>query len=66
MAIKYYMQFVLHGSEAEPEPSHYSGVVELEHLLHGARMLEEIEAMLADNFQVEARNVRVIHWARLH
>jgi hypothetical protein len=29
-------------------------------------MLEEIEAMLADNFQVEARNVRVIHWARLH
>jgi hypothetical protein len=29
-------------------------------------MLEEIEAMLADNFQVEPRNVRVIHWARLH
>jgi hypothetical protein len=29
-------------------------------------MLEEIEAMLADNFDVEARNVRVIHWARLH
>jgi hypothetical protein len=64
MAIKYYMQFVLHGAEAEP--SHYSGVVELESLLHGSRMLEEIEAMLADNFQVEARNVRVIHWARLH
>jgi hypothetical protein len=64
MAIKYYMQFVLHGAEAEP--SHYSGVVELENLLQGGRMLEEIEAMLADNFEVEARNVRVIHWARLH
>ena len=64
MAIKYYMQFVLHG--VETEPSHYSGVVELEQVMYGARMLEEIEAMLADNFQVEARNVRVIHWARLH
>jgi hypothetical protein len=63
MAIKYYMQFVLHGAEAEP--SHYSGVVELESLLHGARMLEEIEAMLADNFQVEAQRTRR-HWAGLH
>jgi hypothetical protein len=64
MAVKYYMQFVLHGVEAEP--SHYSGVVELEYVMGGTRMLEEIEAMLADNFDVEARNVRVIHWARLH
>jgi hypothetical protein len=62
--VKYYMQFVLHGPE--PEPSHYSGVVELERVMYGSRMLEEIEAMLADNFDVEARSVRVIHWARLH
>ncbi len=65
MAVKYYMQFVLH-EEEQTGPAHYSGVVEVEHVIHGSVVLEEIEEMLADNFDVEAHAVRVIHYARLH
>ncbi len=64
MSVKYYMQFVLH--EQEVGPAHYSGVVEVEHNIHGASALDEIEEMLADNFECEANDVRVIHYARLH
>lgn len=65
MTAKFYTQFVLdHGMDSEP--AQYCGVVEVENLYGGALALEDLEAMLADNFDVEAHSVRVIHYARLH
>jgi hypothetical protein len=64
MSSKYYMQFVL-DEGAEGDPAHYSGVVEVENIF-GSFGTEELEMMLADNFSVEAADVRVIHYARLH
>jgi hypothetical protein len=64
MTAKFYTQFVL-DEGTDREPAQYCGVVEVENL-HGALAQEELEAMLADNFDVESNDVRVIHYARLH
>jgi hypothetical protein len=64
MSAKYYMQFLL-DEDAERSPSHYSGVVEIEDVF-ASFGTEELEAMLAESFQVDSDVVRVIHYARLH
>lgn len=65
MRAKYYTRFLLRSSE-ETVADEYSGVVELN---HGAdQLLEptEIEALLAQNFQMEAEHVELLNWSRLH
>ncbi|MEO0974496.1 MAG: hypothetical protein AAFX85_15510 [Pseudomonadota bacterium] len=64
MAAKFYTQFVLDDG-VDHDPAQYCGVVEVENLF-GSLSLEELEALLAENFDVEENDVRVIHYARLH
>ncbi len=64
MSAKYYTQFVL-DEDADGGPAQYSGVVEVESP-GGSFGLDELETMLADNFDVDTHAVHVIHYARLH
>ena len=65
MRAKYYTRFLLQSSE-QSCADEYSGVVELN---QGADQLldpTDIEAMLAENFQLEAEHVELLNWSRLH
>ncbi|MCS6948682.1 MAG: hypothetical protein NZM12_13820 [Steroidobacteraceae bacterium] len=66
MSSKYYTHFVTAG-ETTRTAREWCGVVELRHPIEdrkgGARELREL---LADNFDVETHEVRILHWARLH
>jgi hypothetical protein len=65
MRAKYYTRFLLRSTE-QTGADEYSGVVELN---HGAEQLldpNEIEELLAKNFQMEAQNVELLNWSRLH
>jgi hypothetical protein len=65
MRAKYYTRFLLRSSE-QTAADEYSGVVELN---HGAEQLldpNEIEELLAKNFQMEAEHVELLNWSRLH
>ena len=65
MAAKYYTRFRLRvdGSISTDE---YSGVVELSQ--HVGRSLDhcEIEAMLAQNLELEEESVELLNWSPLH
>jgi len=65
MRAKYYTRFLLRSTE-QTAADEYSGVVELN---HGADQLldpNEIEELLAKNFQMEADHVELLNWSRLH
>jgi hypothetical protein len=65
MRAKYYTRFLLRSTE-QTAADEYSGVVELN---HGAEQLldpNEIEELLAKNFQMEAEHVELLNWSRLH
>jgi hypothetical protein len=63
MSAKYYMQFVL-DEGGDDESAEYGGVVELD-AVPGSLEAGQLEALLAENLDVEAGNVRLIHCARL-
>ncbi len=65
MRAKYYTRFLLRSLE-ENLADEYSGVVELNHARD--RVLEpfEIEAILAQNFDMDAEQVELLNWSRLH
>jgi len=65
MLAKYYTRFLLRSADNE-YADEYSGVVELNHAQ--GRLLEpsEIEALLASNFELEAEDVELLNWSRLH
>jgi hypothetical protein len=65
MRAKYYTRFLLRSSEQD-SADEYSGVVELNQLSNQVLDVTEIEALLAQNFQMEAEHVEVLNWARLH
>lgn len=65
MRAKYYTRFLLRSGE-QSCADEYSGVVELN---HGADQLldpTDIEALLAQNFQMEVEHVELLNWSRLH
>lgn len=65
MRSKYYTRFLLR-NEAPADADEYSGVVELKHDRDQVLEADEIEELLAQNFQMEAENVELLNWARLH
>ncbi|MBW7930480.1 MAG: hypothetical protein H3C57_04130 [Gammaproteobacteria bacterium] len=65
MQAKYYTQFVLKAAGA-PATDEYSGVVELSQPADTVLDPREIEAILARNFRVEASEVELLNWSRLH
>ena len=68
MATKYYTHFVTGDSKA-PSPSRsneWSGVVELRQPLSNTRANRELRALLAQSFDLDSDDIRILHWARLH
>ena len=68
MATKYYTHFVTHGSRAQElrGSSEWSGVVELRQPLSTGRANRELRALLAQSFDLDSDDIRILHWARLH
>jgi hypothetical protein len=64
MGVKYYTHFVLTG-EAAGSDQEFSGVVEVNRATDRHFESREIEALLARNFDLNSKDVRLINWARL-
>jgi hypothetical protein len=65
MRAKYYTRFLLRSAEEE-FADEYSGVVELNHEQNHVLEASEIEALLAQNFEMEIDLVELLNWSRLH
>ena len=69
MATKYYTHFVTGRAPLRSAASgnEWSGVVELRHPLEqqssGTR---ELRALLAQSFDLDSDDIKILHWARLH
>jgi hypothetical protein len=46
--------------------SEWSGVVELRAPLSSTRANRELRALLAQSFDLDSDEIRILHWARLH
>ena len=66
MGVKYYTHFVLTGEAAEGDNQEFSGVVEVNQVTERRFETQEIEALLARNFDLDSgEEVRLINWSRL-
>ncbi|RMF98222.1 MAG: hypothetical protein D6727_03320 [Gammaproteobacteria bacterium] len=65
MRAKYYTRFLLRSAD-EGFADEYSGVVELNTAVNQVLDPAEIEELLAKNFEMEAENVELLNWSRLH
>ncbi|HEX7416977.1 MAG TPA: hypothetical protein VF315_02895 [Steroidobacteraceae bacterium] len=65
MAAKYYTHFVTGVDEARAT-CEWSGVVELTHALADKRANKELRYLLAESFDLDCEEIRILHWARLH
>jgi hypothetical protein len=68
VATKYYTHFVTHMSRPRHpgSGSEWSGVVELRQPLTQSRANRELRALLAQSFDLDSDDIRILHWARLH
>ena len=65
MRAKYYTRFLLKSADIGMADE-YSGVVEVNHSRNRVLEPREIEALLAQNFELDAEEVEVLNWSRLH
>jgi uncharacterized protein YggU (UPF0235/DUF167 family) len=67
VATKYYTHFVTDtGKTPSACSNEWSGVVELRQPLTSARANRELRALLAQSFDLDSDEIRILHWARLH
>jgi uncharacterized protein YggU (UPF0235/DUF167 family) len=72
VSTKYYTHFVTEAGKARGSSSaaaagnEWSGVVELREPLSTARANRELRALLAQSFDLDSDDIRILHWARLH
>jgi len=70
VATKYYTHFVTSAAAAQARTadnsSEWSGVVELRHPLEGKSGTRELRALLAQSFDLDSDEIKILHWARLH
>lgn len=68
MAAKYYTHFVTAAGKPrrKPDQSEWSGVVELRQPLEKANGAKELKVLLAQSFDLESEDIKILHWARLH
>jgi uncharacterized protein YggU (UPF0235/DUF167 family) len=68
VATKYYTHFVTHADKAKSAGpgNEWSGVVELREPLTQTRANRELRALLAQSFDLDSDDIRILHWARLH
>lgn len=66
MATKYFTHFVTGADEAR-FASEWSGVVEVAEPLEGRKGAQrELRQLLAESFELDSTEIRILHWARLH
>jgi hypothetical protein len=65
MGAKYYTHFLLADTSLQGY-SEYSGVVEIKRFDELALDAHQIEAILAQNFEIDRDEVKVLDWSRLH
>ena len=68
VATKYYTHFMTGGARAPATVSsnEWSGVVELRHPLEGGGGTRELRCLLAQSFDLDSDEIKILHWARLH
>ena len=66
MATKYFTHFVTGADEAR-YASEWTGVVEVEEPLEGRKGAQrQLRELLAESFELDSAEIRILHWARLH
>ena len=68
VATKYYTHFVTARAKAQTaaNANEWSGVVELRHPLEHVGGTRELRALLAQSFDLDSDDIKILHWARLH
>lgn len=68
MAAKYYTHFLTAGAKPKRAPgsSEWSGVVELRSPLEQGGGTRELKSLLAQSFELDSEDIKILHWARLH
>jgi hypothetical protein len=67
VATKYYTHFVTGTGKARSAPGNeWSGVVELREPLTQGRANRELRSLLAQSFDLDSDEIRILHWALLH
>jgi hypothetical protein len=69
VATKYYTHFVTSRAKAQTAAANaneWSGVVELRHPLEHVGGTRELRALLAQSFDLDSDDIKILHWARLH
>jgi hypothetical protein len=68
VATKYYTHFVTHTDRLHSQGGggEWSGVVELRQPLPQTRASRELRVLLAQSFDLDSDDIRILHWARLH
>jgi hypothetical protein len=65
MSVKYYTQFILTDAEYRGG-NEFSGVIELSQPMDKDSDVRDIEAILANNFDLQRTAVKLVSWSRLH
>lgn len=65
MSAKYYTQFILTDADYRGG-NEFCGVVELNHPMEQCSDSKDIEAILAQNFDLQQTAVKLVSWSRLH
>lgn len=66
MTTKYFTHFVS-GSQAARIANEWSGILELTRPIDGRKSASrELRQMIADSFNLDDEDIRILHWARLH
>ena len=68
VATKYYTHFVTSRAKAPTaaNANEWSGVVELRQPLEHVGGTRELRALLAQSFDLDSDDIKILHWARLH
>jgi hypothetical protein len=65
MSAKYYTQFILTDAQYR-DGNEFSGVIELSQPMEKDSNTQDIEAVLANNFDLRRNAVKLVSWSRLH
>lgn len=65
MSAKYYTQFILTDADYCGD-NEFCGVVELNYPMEQTSNKRDIEAVLAQNFDLQQAAVKLVSWSRLH
>ena len=68
MATKYYTHFTTADQQVQTAmaSNEWSGVVELRHPLESGGGTRELRCLLAQSFDLDSDEIKILHWARLH